>query len=66
MPLDEAVAKVFADKVAGILGTFRADRLSQRAMVVQLNALGIGVPNVSKLVAAPVQRVAIRLAAHEK
>ena len=47
MPLDEAAANVFADKVSGVLGAFRADGLSQRAMVVQLNALGIGAPNVA-------------------
>jgi DNA invertase Pin-like site-specific DNA recombinase len=41
----QAAANYFANRLSGVLAAFRADGLSQRATVQQLNVVGIGAPN---------------------
>jgi DNA invertase Pin-like site-specific DNA recombinase len=50
-------AKAFAAKLAGVIQGFKASRLSQRAMVTQLNQLGIGTANGSNWTLIQLQRV---------
>jgi hypothetical protein len=51
-------------KLSGVLAAFRADGLSQRAMVVQLNGLGISATNGGRWSLLQFQRVLKRLEAH--
>jgi hypothetical protein len=58
----QAAADSFANKLSGVIAAFHADGLSQRGIVVQLNALGIGAPNGGTWSLLHVQRV--RIVAH--
>lgn len=60
----QAAANAFANKLSGVLAAFRADGLSQRAIVVQLNTLEIGAPNGGNWSLLHVQRVIKRIGAH--
>jgi DNA invertase Pin-like site-specific DNA recombinase len=54
-------ANDFAGKLSGLLAAFRADGLSQRAMVVQLNTLGIRTAKGGVWSLIQVQRIISRL-----
>jgi DNA invertase Pin-like site-specific DNA recombinase len=56
----QAAAEHFAEKLRGLFDGFRARGLSQRQMVVELNALGIKTPRGGLWALAQVQRVLAR------
>jgi len=57
----QAAANAFAKKLSGLFQGFRARKLTQRVMVAELNAIGVGAPRGGSWSIAQVQRVLTRL-----
>lgn len=57
----QAAANAFAKKLSGLFEGFQARKLTQRLMVAELNAIGVGAPRGGSWSVAQVQRILARL-----